>query len=417
MKTKNLLLFVLAIMFVGFASFAQDKKDKKDKAVFKEYDKGESFYYNSILKDVNAQENNNKKTKPYKYLSVDNNNKTYPVNIDDYTTVWHNKPISQGNAGTCWCYSATSFMESEIKRQTGKEVKLSEMFTVYWEYVDRAVDFVKTRGKTYYNEGSEANAIPKIYKKYGIVPLDVYSGKEVGRKHHSHRKMIKELKTFLENIKENGTWDENHVETTVKAILENYMGKPPVKFTIDGKEYTPKTYLNDYLKLSMNEYFSFMSLKKETYYEMHELVEDDNWWHASNYYNLPLDVYLDLIKETIKKGYTISICGDISEPGRNSQTEVSIIPSFDIPSEYINEDSRQYRLSNKTTTDDHCIHVVGYKIVDGKWWFLMKDSGSSGFDGEHQGYCFYHEDYIKLKMMNILIHKDTAKKILDEIIK
>ncbi len=417
MKTKNLLLFVLAIMFVGFASFAQDKKDKKDKAVFKEYDKGESFYYNSILKDVNAQEETKNKTKPYKFLSVDNDNENYPINIDDYTSVWHNKPISQGNAGTCWCYSATSFMESEVKRQTSKEVKLSEMFTVYWEYVDRAVDFVKTRGETYYNEGSEANAIPKIYKKYGIVPLDAYPGKEEGRKHHSHRKMIKELKTFLEGIKESGTWDENHVETTVKAILENYMGKPPAKFTIDGKEYTPKTYLNDYLKLSMNEYFSFMSLKKETYYEMHELVEDDNWWHASNYYNLPLDVYLNLIKETIKKGYTISICGDISEPGRNPQTEVSIIPSFDIPSEYINEDSRQYRLSNKTTTDDHCIHVVGYQIVDGKWWFLMKDSGSSGFDGEHQGYCFYHEDYIKLKMMNILIHKDTAKAILDEIIK
>ena len=26
---------------------------------------------------------------------------------------WHNAPISQGNTGTCWCFSTTSFLESE----------------------------------------------------------------------------------------------------------------------------------------------------------------------------------------------------------------------------------------------------------------------------------------------------------------
>jgi len=38
--------------------------------------------------------------------------------------------ISQGNTGTCWSFSTSSFLESEITRLTGKQVDLSEMYTV-----------------------------------------------------------------------------------------------------------------------------------------------------------------------------------------------------------------------------------------------------------------------------------------------
>ncbi|MFH2143849.1 MAG: C1 family peptidase [Bacteroidota bacterium] len=409
---KSMLLILSSICFVIF-SFSQNK----DKLIFKSFDKSGSYYYNDILKDINAVEEKKNLQEPKKYYTYDFTGKNYPVDPEKYTKFWHNKPVSQGNSGTCWCFSATSFMESEVKRITGKEEKLSEMYTVYWEYVDRAADFVKTRGETYFEQGSESNAIPKIWKKYGIVPLSEYPGKEEGRKHHCHDKMVEEMKDYLSGVKKQNVWNEELVTSTIKSILDHYMGTPPEKFTINDKEYTPVTYLSDYLKINMNEYFSFMSTKEFAYNEIHELIEADNWWHAKNYYNLSLDDYMNLIKETIKQGYTISICGDISEPGRSSTNEISIIPDFDIPSEYINEDSRQFRLSNASTTDDHCIHVVGYMIVGDIWWFLMKDSGSSGFDGVHQGYCFYHEDYVKLKMMNILIHKDTAKKILDNIIK
>ena len=38
--------------------------------------------------------------------------------------------ISQGRTGTCWSFSSTSFLDSEIIRLTGKKVDLSEMYTV-----------------------------------------------------------------------------------------------------------------------------------------------------------------------------------------------------------------------------------------------------------------------------------------------
>lgn len=107
----------------------------------------------------------------------------------------------------------------------------------------------------------------------------------------------------------------------------------------------------------------------------------------------------------------------VSEPGHDKYAEVSIIPTFDIPSEYIDENARQLRLSNKATTDDHCIHLVGYLKKGDDLWFLIKDSGSGAQDGPNKGYRFFHEDYVKLKMMNVLVHKEAASDILDEIIK
>jgi len=406
---------MIAVMLLCIAvSYSQNKKPVIDKAVFQEGKSG--FYSDSILKDIRDVEANIKQGSPRKYFTADFSGADLPTNIRNYVTYRHNPPLSQGATGTCWCFAATSFFESEVYRLYKKEVKLSEMFTVYWEYVNRAADFVRTRGETYFEEGSESNAVPIRWEKYGIVPLSDYKG-IIGRKYHYHGEMIKEMKGYLQNVKENNEWNEEAVTANIKAILNEYLGEPPSKITVDGVEMTPVEYLENVLKLRMNDYFSFMSTMSCNYHEQHELVEPDNWFHGDNYYNLPPDEYLGLIKKTIESGYSVCICGDISEPGYDRYSEVAMIPQYDIPSDYIDENARQFRLSNNTTTDDHCIHLVGYQVKDGAHWFLVKDSASGAFDGKNRGYRFFHEDYIKLKMMNILIHKDTAKQILDTIIK
>jgi bleomycin hydrolase len=51
-------------------------------------------------------------------------------------------------------------------------------------------------------------------------------------------------------------------------------------------------------------------------------------------------------------------------------------------------------------------------IKDGKDWYLIKDSGSGSRDGNNYGYYFYNEDYVKLKMMDFMVHKDAVKDLL-----
>ena len=89
---------------------------------------------------------------------------------------------------------------------------------------------------------------------------------------------------------------------------------------------------------------------------------------------------------------------------------------FVIYSEQIDKNARQFRFSNHSTTDDHGIHFVGYLEKDGRDWYLIKDSGSGLRNGRNVGYRFYDEDYVKLKIMNIMLPKDFAEKVLDRTI-
>jgi len=403
---------ILAFIILGFKcmTFAQTQ----DKSEFINVEPG--FYLKSILKDVNAV-NESLKPKEHKasFQMVQDISKI-PNKVADYKRMWAFPPVSQGNTNTCWCFSTTSFLESEVKRIYNKEIRLSEMFTVYNEYLEKASRYVKERGNSEFGEGSEGNAVTRMYEKYGCMPLSIYSALPVGRKYHTHEALYNELKSFLESVKASNSWNEDWVLSTFKSIMNKYLGEPPVKFTYEGKEYTPISFLKDYVKINPSDYVEILSLKQEPYWKQVEYKVPDNWWHSTDYYNVPLDVFMDAIKKAIRNGYTMSIGGDVSEPGYSRTTQAAMIPSFDIPSAYINDDARQFRFTNETTTDDHGIHIVGYCERDGKDWYLIKDSGSGSRNGDINapefGYYFFHEDYVKLKMMGFTIHKDAVKDIL-----
>ncbi len=407
---KSTLLILGFVLFSVSSLFSQ-----KDKAYFQEYEPG--FYQNFILKDVRAIKEKKHKKKMKKYFRMDQSTMNLPNDPALYKTFWHEPTTSQGNTGTCWDFSTTSFYESEVYRLYGKKVKLSEMFTAYWEYVEKATRFVKERGNSNFAEGSEGNAVKRIYEKYGAMPRSVFDGFKDGREYYSHAEMYKEMNDFLQGLKKTNAWNMEFAINTIKDILDYYMGTPPEEFDYQGKHYTPKSFLKDYLKLNMNDYIDIISYMQEPYWHQVEYKVPDNWWHDKSYYNVPLDVYMELWNYAIQNGYTMAIGGDVSEAGFSRKTNCAIIPDFDIPYDYINENARQFRFSNRTTTDDHGMHCVGwYKADDGKMWYLIKDSssGSRNHDPDDSkfGYYFFRDDYAKLKMMDFSVHKDVLKKYI-----
>lgn len=415
MYKKLLPLFAICLVMNGYAQ----KNTSKGKVEV--YEKGEGYYYESILKDVNAVNEKLEEKEPFVRFKMDQSDLDLPNDPGLYETVWCNQTESQGNAGTCWSFSTTSFYESEIFRQTGKKVELSEIYTVYWEYVEKARRYIEKRGESLFDEGSEGNAVARIMNRYGVVPEEVYTGLLDERKFHTHAKMMGEMRGFLESMKKNNAWNIEYGLETIKAIMNHHIGEPPVEFTVEGKTYTPHTYMTDYIHLNPNDFVEILSYKQEPYWQQVEYKVPDNWWHSDDYYNVPLDIFMDVVKKAVKKGYTMSIGGDVSETGFSRETNCAMVPDYDIPSAYINEDARQFRFSNETTTDDHGMHLIGilenYK-GSGNDWYLIKDSSSGSRNvGENDpkfGYYFFHEDYIKLKMMGFTIHKDAVKDILEE---
>lgn len=53
--------------------------------------------------------------------------------------------------------------------------------------------------------------------------------------------------------------------------------------------------------------------------------------------------------------------------------------------------------------DGSCSHFDFLK-KDVQDRYLIKESGSGSRNGKHPGYNFYHEDFVKLKMMNVMVH-------------
>jgi bleomycin hydrolase len=394
-------IFTISAFFLCWMSLGLNGQNK-DKAIFRVTQPG--FFQNSIMKDDRELKEKIEPAKPGKNFAVDLSSTSLPNKVDLYKTQqWRNPPLSQGNTGTCWCFSTTSFFESEVYRINKLQVKLSEMYTVYWEFVEKAARYIHERGNSAFDEGSEANAVTRIWKKYGIVPEDDYSGLTDGRKYHNHDAMLTELKGYLESLKKNSAWDEDAVMTTVKSIMNHYMGVPPSEVTINGQKVTPLQYLKEIIKINPDDYVDILSYTQQPFYKQVEYEVGDNWWHSSDYYNVPLDVFMAALKNAVRKGYTLAIGGDVSEPGFDRTTQCAVVPDFDIPSAYINDDARQFRFSNHTTTDDHGLHLVGYLEKDGKDWYLVKDSGSGSRNNDPNakefGYYFFSEDYVKLKMM------------------
>ncbi|MFN4854792.1 MAG: C1 family peptidase [Bacteroidota bacterium] len=336
--------------------------------------------------------------------------------IGDFSTIWTNSPVSQNATGTCWAYSGISFFETESFRNTGKKVKLSEMFLVYWEYLEKAKYFLEKRGDAHLDEGSECNAVSRILRKYGALPQEAYSGLLPGKNEHNHSQMLNEIKSYLKSLIEKGQWDEAQALDEVKQILHRHMGQPPEKILFNQKFITPVEYMQDALNLNPDNYICIMSLIQSPYWEKGEYPVADNWWHSKEYYNLPLDVFMMIAKRALRAGYSFCLGGDVSEPGFNASNNVAFVPTFDIPSDYIDEHARQLRFFNKTTNDEHGMHVVGYQEFQGKDWFLLKDSGAGSRNCKKSsnlyGYLIMHEDYIKLKMMDMMVHKDMLKDYL-----
>ncbi len=402
---KRIPFLLIAIMAISVS--AQDSI----RGTYKAHQPG--FYENEIRAGLYPPQEKAERT----FFSAELTDKEFPTDMDLYTKHFHLPPLSQGATGTCWCFASISFLESEVYRNTGKEIKLSEMYIVYWEYVERARAFVEARGDLYFEQGSEASSVPRIMKKYGIVTASDYPGLPDGQKFHDHSKMAEEMKSYLQTVKESNAWNMVVVVSTIRSILNTYMTEPPQKVFYEGEYYNPVAFMNKVLEIRPDDYFHFMSTMSKTYNQKGELVEADNWWHCDDYYNVSIDDFLLVIDDAVDSNYTVCICGDVSEPGYDSWAEVGIVASFDIPSEYINESSREMRLVNANTTDDHCIHIVGYYDDGDDRWYLIKDSGAGGFNGPHKGYRFIHEDYVRLKMMNIMVYKEAGRQVLDGIIK
>ena len=348
---------------------------------------------------------------------------------------------SQGNTGTCWSFSALSFIESELIRMGNKQPDiLSEMYIVRKAYEAKADRFIRMDGKINFGEGGAFHDIPYVIKRNGIVPKEIYTGLQNGATELNHEELFSVLNSFMQTILaqvQKGQGINSNWKKAFSSILDAYLGPDPTEFTYKGKKYTPVSYAAS-LGLNMDNYVSVTSFSNDPFYAPCEIAIPDNWaWGDS--YNVPLEDMVSVVENALKNGYTVAWGADVSEKGFSFRNGIAVVPedpstiqvkgkdnkNFNtagaertsnaflepVKELAITQESRQKGYDEKVTTDDHGMHIVGmFKDQKGTRYFLVKNSW--GTENLPQGYLYVSENYFRLKTINVYLHKEGLSKDL-----
>ncbi len=379
---------------------------------------------------VSAQEpTTNSEKSDYKFTKV---------SLLDVTPV-----LSQGQTGTCWSFSALSFFESELIRKGNKNPAiLSQMFISRKAYEAKAEKYIRLDGKGNFSEGGAFHDIPFVIKNYGIVPQSVYTGLLPGCDSYDHSEMFSVLNGavtgLLDYMKEMGS---DGISTSWKpalnGVLDAYFGPDVKEFDFNGKKYTSKSYAQS-LNLNMDDYVSITSFTNNAPYSKCFLAIQDNWsWGES--YNVELNDLVSIAENALANGYTLAWGADVSEEGFSFRNGIAVVPEDPSMIDVYGKDNKNYSdagaekksnaflspvkelaitpelrqkgYDNKTTTDDHGMHIIGmYKDQNGTRFFLVKNSWGTG--NYPKGYLYVSENYLKYKTINLYLHKEGIQTII-----
>ena len=346
------------------------------------------------------------------------------IEFTETTKIVTSEVKSQDRTGTCWDYATTSFIETEAIRLGKPELNLSEMFTIRYDYVEKAKHYIQFHGKANFSPGGQAHHMTDVIKKHGIVPESIYSGLEYGDTTHRHGELLEALTGFLKGVNKNS---DNKLTTAwlpaVNSIIETYLGVIPTEFEYDGKKYTPKTFLKNAVGINADDYIEITSYTDAPFYSQYLLKIPDNWDYAQ-YYNVPINDLMEIMKNSLNKGYSVVFDGDVSEITFSHKKGMAMLPykiytalsdseqenvfklgfkEMDVTQEY-----RQITFNSRETTDDHLMHFTGMaKDQSGRVYFKTKNSWGKD-SNEYGGYLYMSENYAKLKTVAIMVHKDAV---------
>ncbi len=318
------------------------------------------------------------------------------------TVIKHFPVIDQGSTGTCWSFATTSFLESEIIRKGYPETDLSEMFFVYHAYENRALNYLLFHGNNNIGQGGQAHDVMNVLAQYGMMTQEAFPGVE-GNGRLNHRNLEREVRDEAQrlNDKKDGFTSKNL--ETFDAILDNHLGQLPKKMARGSKKITPIEF-RDSFEIDPDDYIELTSYSHRPFYKPFVLEVPDNWAHGL-YYNLPIDELVEVMYYALENGYTIAWDGDTSE-----KTFSYVNCKADLPRKQkgkVDQKLRQETFYNRTTTDDHLMHIVGISSdrEDRKMFYTKNSWGPASNDCG--GYLHMTEDYVRLKTLAVMVNKES----------
>ena len=308
----------------------------------------------------------------------------------------------QGNSGTCWSFATISFLETEILRTKKITIDLSEMYIVRNIYPEKAKNYFRTQGNSYFTAGGQPQDVLRVMKNNGLVPESNYKQKKDDIYSYNTSILDTAANNFIKNYRKNE--DEiislNWI-SKFETLLNKHLGVPPLEFEYNNIKYNPLSFAKDFLSLDVTNYIQITSFNHHPYNEFFCLESKYNW-SLDLYYNVELTRFMSIINNSLLNGYSVIFNGDVSEQKFDFRDGKATITDKN----YNDEAYRQDLFESGSTTVDHVMHIVGIaKGIDGKNYYVTKNSW--GTDNLCGGYIYLSEDYVRYKTMSILVNKDV----------
>jgi len=332
-------------------------------------------------------------------------------------SIEHSDIKSQDDTGTCWSFATASFIESELIRRGKGRHDLSEMFIVKNIYRSKVDNFVLRKGKANFSQGALAHDFLASAQRYGLIPEEIYDGRDSAELRHDHGEMEEVMKGFLDAVVKRSKLSLKWKPASDR-ILDVYLGRSAKRFKYRGRSFSPLEFSKS-LEFSADDYVSITSFNHHPFYDDFVLEVPDNFSNGS-FYNLPVSLLIPLIDNAIKSGFSVAWDGDVSEQGFSSYEGIAVLPKnpnrrdlFTRPGEEIKatQAMRQKGLMTLETTDDHLMHLVGISHdTAGNKYYVIKNSW--GEAGKHKGFIHMSESYVRAKTIAIIVHKDAVPRRL-----
>jgi bleomycin hydrolase len=313
----------------------------------------------------------------------------------------------QSQSPTCWAFGSNSLFESDLAKKNNLRLNLSEMFIARYAYIDKARQWLATKGKTYYEGGGQFHDVIRIINKYGIVPEEVYDGRPNGEPNHNHARLDTAMKRFAQQLLLDGKTELNPIDLgRMNDTLDRYLGKVPETFLYNLKPYNPKTFAKE-IGLSGDDYVDVMSFADLPFNQKCLLADKFNW-AGDSLYNITLDDMQMLVDTALAKGWSVGWEGDVTEPGFNYWTGYAI--SDYTPLQFTEQRSKNFK--NESTERDHMLHLVGIgRDEKNNKWYYLKNSWGTWFS-KYKGFLFMDETYFKLNTVIMMVNKQALPQSL-----
>jgi bleomycin hydrolase len=154
MKSKSLFLLAMVLFLSSPQLQAQEARNRGSLQVYK------NEFYEEIKKA--SKDFFEKEKEPKKVFKVDFTGLDLPKSKEEFTYYWHNDPVSQGNTGTCWSFSTTSFLESEIYRINKESETFRKTTLSIGNILKRREDLLEKEELRLLGSGSESNAVTRM---------------------------------------------------------------------------------------------------------------------------------------------------------------------------------------------------------------------------------------------------------------